>query len=444
MRCFVHTRCIGILALALGSALCPAAESQPIRVLMIANGEYHDYKTLPPLLATHLSADGSVKVDIVDDVRKLDPARLQQIDVLLFNTCDQTDVPPPVREAILDFVGEGKGLVSMHCSLWSYQKWPEWAALLGGFAPGHDKFRQYEVNVLDPAHPVMKGLGRSFEITDEPYYVDKRDPADDVLGRTHDILQGPDGKKREGPEPHVWTKTYKKGRVFVTTFGHDAKSQDDEHFLSLLRNGILWAAHKLPETPHNVLSDEEKQAGFKLLFNGKDLEGWLPDPAHWSVEDGVIVGRTKGKGDLKHNQFLILKDQYGDFVLKFSIKLRNHNSGVQIRSKALPEFVVTGYQPDAADKWFGSLYEEKGRGVLVEGWKNKGEKIATVDGWNDFVVRAEGPRITITLNGVKTAEYEERDANQPTKGVIALQIHAGPAMEVRFRDMKIQPLGEKP
>ncbi len=435
----VRTLCLSLpLVLA---AVAFGAESKPLQVLMITGGEYHDYKTLPAILADRLTQRGEMKVEVVPSILDLDIARLAGADVLLFNNCEQTEVPEALQQAILAFVRNGKGLVAMHCALWSYQNWSEWTPLVGGFAPGHDRFGAFPVSVLDATHATMLGVGNRFEITDEAYYVDKRDRTAEVLARTSHVLPGPDGKPREGPDPQVWIRSEGQGRVFAVTFGHDEKSQGDERFITLLHNGVRWAGRGLPDTPHNVLTRGEERAGFKLLFNGANLDGWLPEK-HWSVEDGTIVGRTAQKGDLKHNQFLIARGEYGDFFLKFSVRLRNGNSGVQFRSRAFDEFVVKGYQADAAEGWYGSLYEEGGkRRVLANGWKDRGEKVAVLDGWNEMTVRAVGPKITITLNGLTTVEYEEKEPGlQPARGVIALQIHAGPAMEVRFRDIRIQPL----
>ena len=90
------------------------------------------------------------------------------------------------------------------------------------------------------------------------------------------------------------------------------------------------------------------EEGFQPLFNGRNLDGWDGDPRMWSVRDGMIVGHTEGV-EMKDNSFLISKKTYANFILRVEMKLRNHNSGIQFRSEALPNWVVRGYQADAAE-----------------------------------------------------------------------------------------------
>lgn len=178
--------------------------------------------------------------------------------------------------------------------------------------------------------------------------------------------------------------------------------------------------------------------GFKPLFNGKNLDGWDGDPRLWSVKNGVIVGSTEGVS-LEHNEFLITKQTYSNFILRADMKLRNHNSGIQFRSKASPEWVVSGYQADAAENnYWGCLYEEKGkRGVMVNGWKDKGEKVVKLKDWNTYEILCDGDHIQIKLNGLVTADLHD---SVSLSGVIALQLHKGPAMQAEFRNIEIKVL----
>ncbi len=180
------------------------------------------------------------------------------------------------------------------------------------------------------------------------------------------------------------------------------------------------------------------QRGFTPLFNGKDLTGWDGDPRIWKVRNGVLVGSTEGV-TLTDNSFLISKGTYSDFTLRLQVRLRNHNSGIQFRSEALPNFVVRGLQADMAENnWWGSLYDEKGkRGVMVNGWKGKAETVVKPKDWNDYEVHAAGDLIRLTVNGLVTVETRD---SERLSGILALQVHKGPPMEVEFRNIKIKVL----
>jgi hypothetical protein len=180
---------------------------------------------------------------------------------------------------------------------------------------------------------------------------------------------------------------------------------------------------------------------FGPLFDGKTLSGWSGDPDLWKVEDGMIVGSTDTK-TLKHNSFLATTRTYKNFVIKLKFKLRNGNSGVQVRSKQHDDYVVRGYQPDIAEgRYTGILYEEGGRGILADVDQEKVGKAFNRHDWNEYVITCDGPKITQVLNGVTTVEYTEKDEKKGAKeGIIALQLHAGPKMKICFKDLQIKEL----
>lgn len=186
----------------------------------------------------------------------------------------------------------------------------------------------------------------------------------------------------------------------------------------------------------NVAGQEAKP--FQPLFNGKDLSGWVTpeDRSLFTVEDGEIVGRTKG--DLKKNEFLATEKNYGDFVLKAKVKIRNGNSGIQFRSKRTSEGVVSGPQADVAEGFWGLLYEERGRGILERYPEDKAKELVKNNDWNEFVITAKGDHVTIDLNGTRV--IDRTDSKFDKEGVIALQVHVGPSMEVRYKDIEIQEL----
>jgi len=202
--------------------------------------------------------------------------------------------------------------------------------------------------------------------------------------------------------------------------------------LGILTYGIISAQTV------NTLTEQEQKEGFRLLFDGTSLKGWKGDMKLWSARGGAIVGSTEGN-KIPHNSFLISEEKFSDFVLRLDMKLRNHNSGVQFRSEELPDWVVRGYQADAAEgAWWGSLYGEKtGRGVIQAGYAGKGEKVVNQDGWNSYEIICLGKQITLTLNGLVTVDLSD---DMSSDGILALQLHVGPPMEASFRNIRIRTL----
>lgn len=196
----------------------------------------------------------------------------------------------------------------------------------------------------------------------------------------------------------------------------------------------------------NRLTEVERDEGYVLLFDGGSLDGWEGDPDLWSVRDGAIVGSSDSH-PVDTNTFLIYRKSFDDFVLKLEVRLRNGNSGIQFRSEQVPGagWIVHGYQADFSDAGersaWGNFYEERGRGRSLmaapdEGWR-RAKDVVLHRGWNRYEIRAEGDRVRLTLNGKVTFEGTDGRARA---GIIAIQLHAGPAMQVECRSIRIKPL----
>ncbi|NQT53245.1 DUF1080 domain-containing protein [bacterium] len=182
------------------------------------------------------------------------------------------------------------------------------------------------------------------------------------------------------------------------------------------------------------------EEGFTPLFDGKTLTGLKGDPELWKVEDGMVVGTTDTKA-IKHNTFLATEKSYKNFVLRIKFKLRNGNSGVQVRSKSFPDHVVRGYQPDIAQaRYTGILYEEGGRGILADVKPAEVAKHLKKGDWNQYVITCNGPQIKLEINGFTTVDYTEKSDKGATEGIIALQLHVGAKMRVWFKDIEIKEL----
>ncbi len=185
-----------------------------------------------------------------------------------------------------------------------------------------------------------------------------------------------------------------------------------------------------------------EQAPWAVLFNGEDFAGWhLVGGAKWTVEDGTILGQT---GDGSYG-WLVTNKQYSDFELELKFKHEGPgNSGVQFRSHVI-DGVMCGYQAEVdprPDYKTGGVYEEKGRGWLVEP-DETGRRAHKPGQWNHYCITAVRDHIVLHLNGVKTTDFHDP---KTIKGIIALQVHSGKKkpVKVRFKDIRIRDRAKLP
>ncbi len=177
------------------------------------------------------------------------------------------------------------------------------------------------------------------------------------------------------------------------------------------------------------------------IFDGKTFTGWEGDRSVFRIEDGAIVGGSL-KEKIARNEFLCTTKTFGDFELRLKVKLLggdSANAGIQFRTRRIPNHhEVSGYQADMGTGWWGALYDESRRNKVLKGPDQEALKgLVRIDGWNDYVIRAQGRRIQLWLNGVQTVDYVEEDPKIETSGVICLQIHGGPPSEAWYRDITL-------
>jgi putative heme-binding domain-containing protein len=189
------------------------------------------------------------------------------------------------------------------------------------------------------------------------------------------------------------------------------------------------------------------------LFDGSSLAGWDVrggEEKWWRAAEGMIVGGSLEE-NVPHNTFLSTKDSFGNFELRFKIRVRGAggfvNSGIQIRSTRVPKsHEMSGYQVDAGPGWWGKLYDESRRNKVIGEPKDPQALAAAIKegDWNDYTIRAEGPRIRSWINGVAALDFVEPDATIPLDGQIGLQVHGGGKALVEVKDIAIERLPATP
>lgn len=226
-------------------------------------------------------------------------------------------------------------------------------------------------------------------------------------------------------------------------------------------------------------SKNQDESGFEQIFNGENLDGWEGDTTLWRVEDGTLVGEITPGKELEQNSFIIWREGVtADFELKteYRISAESGNSGINYRSEEVAgvPYALKGYQADidAANQYTGQNYEERGRTIMAfrgqqvtipetEGdlrsnvknntWASS-EVTASLgdtdslkahirEGWNEIHIIAKGNHLQHYINGVLMSEVIDDDtANRKLKGLLGMQVHVGPPMQIAYRNIRLKSL----
>ena len=174
------------------------------------------------------------------------------------------------------------------------------------------------------------------------------------------------------------------------------------------------------------------------LFNGENLDGWTNHGEEkWYVEDGQIICESGPKADYG---YLSTEEYYDNFELTVDFKQEaNGNSGIFFRS-TLEGTKISGWQVEVAPPGSnsGGIYESYGRGWLIQPDPEK-DKALKMGEWNTMKIRADGDKITTWLNGTQMVEITDEKIGEG-KGSIALQIHDGGGIKVRWKNLIVTKL----
>lgn len=174
------------------------------------------------------------------------------------------------------------------------------------------------------------------------------------------------------------------------------------------------------------------------LFNREDLSGWnIHGTELWYVEDGLLVCES---GPEAKYGYLSTEKFYDDFILTLEFKQEaNGNSGVFFRS-TLEGTKISGWQVEVAPPGSnsGGVYESYGRGWLIQPDPEKDRALKMGD-WNQMKIKVVGNKVTTWINGTQMISFSDEKIGQG-KGSIALQIHDGGGIKVKWRKLKIKTL----
>jgi putative membrane-bound dehydrogenase-like protein len=257
---------LGLMTLSL-APFSPAngETSAPLKVLFLGDQGHHRpaerFAQIQPVLESR-----GIVLTYTEDAASLNADNLAKYDALVIYA-NTTKIEPAQEKALLDYVAGGGGFVPLHCASYCFLNSPAYVALVGAQFQRHG-MAQFDTKVVEPDHPIMKGL-EPFRTRDETYVHTKHNDK----GRL--VLQS--RSEGSGEEPWTWVRAEGKGRVFYTAYGHDTATWGQPGFHDLVERGIRWASGKgevfdsRPRVPSGLkpLEYEDATAGIPLYLPGQ-------------------------------------------------------------------------------------------------------------------------------------------------------------------------------
>ncbi len=258
----------GWLGLALGLNLAHAAETKPLRVLLITGGCCHDYAKQKDLLKQGLEARANVVVDQIhsDSTSTKPPLPIygnpdyaQGYDVVIHDECSADINDPAIIQAVLAPHRSGTPGVNLHCAMHSYRvgKPSEpatpgteralWFDYLGLQSSSHGPQQPIAIRFAEQKHALTHGLVDWTTINEELYNNIWVLPTATPLARGRQTTKDKDGTPKENEAVVAWVNDYHGTRVFSTTLGHNNATVEDARYLDLVTRGLLWVCGRLDD-----------------------------------------------------------------------------------------------------------------------------------------------------------------------------------------------------
>ena len=206
--------------------------------------------------------------------------------------------------------------------------------------------------------------------------------------------------------------------------------------------GLAAAGGAVPSRADDapVVPPREGKSEAVALFDGKTLDGWVGHEKHWSVVDGVIVG--KNTSPVPVSTYLLTKKNYSDFRLTAKVKLveSEMHSGIAFWGRIAPErkdpYTYAGHLVMVPSGW--GMYDLYGRnGLPVDAAPAK--KVGKQHDWNDLEILAQGNRVRVAVNGTQVIDWRDPEPNRIKEGPIGLQLHKTDVpQEVHFKDLTLE------
>ena len=232
-----------LIACAVVALLVGGSQAAELRALVLSGANNHDWQTTTPEIVRQLEATGLFEVDVTNDPGSLSAAEIRRYDVLV-NNYYGPEWSEPTRQAALDYLADGGGMVVIHAADNAFPGWVEFESLIGvawrGGA-GHGTYHRYMVTIDDPQHPILKGVPHFLHAPDELYHnLTWGEGSKAVVIAS--AYSRPEESGTGRVEPMLLVNHWGKGRMFHTVMGHDVPTLQGFYHTLILQRGAEWAA----------------------------------------------------------------------------------------------------------------------------------------------------------------------------------------------------------
>lgn len=285
-----------------------AAESRPIRALLVTGGCCHDYDRQKLILTRGISARANVRWTVVHQGGKTtntpiplydDPNWADGFDIVVHNECFSDVRDLQFVDRILKPHKDGLPAILIHCAMHCYRVEDDrWFRFVGMQSPGHGPHYSYKADSLKPDHPIMQGFGPSFIAPKGELYHSMK-----VFDTATPLAQA--NRQADGePQVCVWTNDYNGTRVFGCTMGHYNETMAEPKYLDMMTRAVLWATERDIEAefqPSTEETDEKIRSLISVPVNPQKPSAQLP--GNCCGESNLALGKPVTSKSVQEGNF---------------------------------------------------------------------------------------------------------------------------------------------
>ena len=215
-----------------------------MNILMLRHSAGFEHTYLPDaeVVLKQIGQKNGWQVRTTHHCQRVSAETLADTDLLIFATTGNLPFEKEQKQALLDFVKEGKPFFGIHNATDTFYDWPEYGELIGGYFSGHPWTQEVGVIVEDDDHPATRMLGQYFKVFDEIYTFKAwdRNKTHVLMRLDNETIDLTKGNREDHDYALAWCHHYGEGRVMYTALGHPDSLWHEDWFQQHIDGCIKW------------------------------------------------------------------------------------------------------------------------------------------------------------------------------------------------------------